>query len=215
MNNHTELSSQIKAPPAQSRSFRRLPKDESPPSPLAKILLQNIAESPFEPISRRYKKLGLSNAAGNSAKEELINKGLIQPQTVDGKTLLELTQKARGLIKDWGVNICHFKGGIEHAYWVEKLRQHFNRRQGFTFIEKDDIDLVVVSLKEDNETLTAIQVETGKSSLKKNIKTLLAYQADEKCIIATNKPAEIKLKSLVPANSGISVTFAKDFLKST
>jgi hypothetical protein len=213
MQKHPEVSSTKKAQLPESKGFQGIPKDESPPSPLAKILLQDIAENPFEPVSRRYKKLGLSNSAGNATKDELVSKDLAVPSTIDGKTLLDLTQKSRGIIKDWGINAFKAKGSIEHSYWLEQVRQYLNARQGFTFIEKDDIDLVAVSLDENDEKVTAVQVETGKSNIKKNIKTLTDYKADDKLIIATNKETEIKLRQMVPDKSGIDVMFVKDFLK--
>ena len=85
--------------------------------------------------------------------------------------------------------------------------------EGFTFLEKDDIDLVVDTL----ETTIAIQIETGKSSLQANLTKLGRYKADLRYVITTNRETEIKIKEmlknlLIPNREEIQVLFAKDFL---
>ena len=53
------------------------------------------------------------------------------------------------------------RGGLEHRYYIEKIRNHFIHNEGFAFIEKDDIDLVI----EKDDRCMAIQLETGKSDI--------------------------------------------------
>ena len=63
---------------------------------------------------------------------------------------------------------------LEHRYYVEKIKEHYLDNEGFTFLEKDDIDLVVETI----EKKLAIQVETGKSDIQANLTKLGRYTAD-------------------------------------
>ena len=54
-------------------------------------------------------------------------------------------------------------------------------------------------------------METGKSNMKKNLKTLGDYEADKKFMVATNRQTEIKLNE-INQNPTIQVFFVKDFL---
>ena len=130
---------------------------------------------------------------------------------MDGKRLYELTATGRNAL---GIKITQAgRGGIEHRYWVEAVKNHYLNKEGFTFLEKDDIDLVVESY---NKRL-AIQMETGKSDLQANLMKLGRYDADLKYILATNRSTETRLKNLlrdllVPDREKIQVAFVKDFL---
>ncbi|MDY6953102.1 MAG: hypothetical protein SWE60_16460, partial [Thermodesulfobacteriota bacterium] len=105
------------------------------------------------------------------------------------------------------------RGGLEHRYYVEKIKEHYLRAEGFTFFEKDNIDLVVETV----ENKMAIQMETGKSDIQANLMRLGRYQADLKYMVTTNRETEIRIKELlkdliVPDRETIRVIYAKDFL---
>ena len=212
MRQFSGFSGPISTPLPEKSSIQGFPGDETPPSPLAKILLQHIAEHPFIPISKRYKQLGLSNALGNQAKEEIMNKSLAEPCTINGIVLMDFTQKGRSLVNRWGA-VHKVRGGVEHNFWLDQIKELYKKQQGFTLLEKDNIDLVVISLKGNKETITAIQVETGKSNMKHNIDRLKQYRADHKFIIATNRQTALKLKNLNDC-ADITDCHVKDFLKS-
>ena len=106
-----------------------------------------------------------------------------------------------------------YQSGLEHRYYVEKIKHHYLKQEGFTFIEKDNIDLVVESY---NQSL-AVQVETGKSDIQANMIKLAQYKADQKYMLATNKAAEIKIRKMydtltIPDKSKILIGFIKDFI---
>jgi DNA-binding MarR family transcriptional regulator len=204
MQDYTGFSEPQNPQKEKIQGFQSFQKDETPPSPLAKVLLQNVAEHPYMAVSQRYKMLGMKNAQGTEIQQELIAKGFVTPSTVDGKRLLELTESGREALQKLNVKIPKTaRGSAEHNYWLEKVKKCFKSVKAY--VEKDDIDLIV----HDEGSVTAVQIETGKSNLAKNIKTLQDYPADHKFILATNKETEIKLKSLTP--SGINTALAKDF----
>ena len=134
------------------------------------------------------------------------------PLTIDGNRLYDLTVKGKKTLPKKAVH--KGRGGLEHRYYIEKIRDHYFGEQGFAMLEKDDIDLVV----EKNEKTMAIQLETGKSDIQANLTKLGRYKADFKYIIATNRETEIMINQrlkelLIPDRENIRVRFAKDFLK--
>ena len=183
-------------------------------SPLGRIVLENIAMHPLIGLLKRFKKLGLKVSDGYKPIEELIALKLVIPVTIDGNRLYEITSTGKNIL---GNKIPHKgRGGLEHRYFVEKIKEHFHSQEGFTYIEKDDIDLVIETV----EQKLAIQVETGKSDIQGNLTKLGRYKADKKNMVATNKETEIKIKEmlkelLIPDRESINISYVKDFLKNT
>ena len=198
------------SPPVQPGTVRTIPKQESL-SPLGRIMLENIAQKPIIGVVKRLKELGLSLTHGYQVIDELVTHQLIRPCMVDRQKLYELTSAGKNMLgKRFQLK---GRGGIEHRYYVEKIKSYYLDREGFTFIEKDDIDLVV----ETYEHTIAIQVETGKSNIHANLMKIGKYKSDLKYVLATTKEAEIKIKEIfntliVPDKKNIMIMFVKDFL---
>ena len=180
-------------------------------SPLGRIMLENIALKPLLGLVKRFKDLGIKVSHGYKMIEELIAHKLIIPLTIDGNRLYDLTMRGKNTL---GKKVTHRgRGGLEHRYYLEKIKEHYLRNEGFTFVEKDDIDLVV----ETTEKTMAIQMETGKSNIQANLTKLGRYRADYKYVVTTNRETEIRIKEflkdlLIPDKENIRIVFAKDFL---
>jgi hypothetical protein len=212
--------SSVKPAPAGERSTIRSFQKQESLTPLAKILLADIGTDPFMAISIRYKKLGLGAAQGTDIQKELLEKAYVNPITLDGKKFLEITDKAKTTLESYDIHPStgHGRGGFEHAYYVNEIKNLLVDAGGFAFIEQDDIDVVGYRIKVDGEHTVAVQVETGKSDIKKNLVTLANYKADERYMVATNKAGEAKIAALFiktdPSIQGlITVLPAKAFLK--
>ena len=65
--------------------------------------------------------------------------------TIDKKKLFELTEKGRDRLQKLGykVDSKERNQGVEHRYYVEKIREIFAPSGWFPFKEKSDIDLVI------------------------------------------------------------------------
>ncbi|MBW1829583.1 MAG: hypothetical protein JRI74_09205 [Deltaproteobacteria bacterium] len=180
-------------------------------SPLGRIMLENIALKPFLGVVMRLKELGVNVSQGYKIIDELTSLRVITPLTIDGNRFYELTAGGK---KALGKKVTlKGRGGLEHRYCVEKIKEHYLRNEGFTFIEKDDIDLVIETV----EKKMAVQVETGKSDIQGNLTKLGRYKADHKYVVTTNRETEIKTKELlqdllIPDKENIHIIFAKDFL---
>ena len=182
-------------------------------SPLGRIMLDNLAQQPILGLVKRFKRLGLKIGQGYGIITELEQLDLIQNKTVDGLKLYELTFKGKKTLGR--KNPLKGRGGLEHRYWVEMIKAHYLKNEGFTFLEKEDLDLVIESY---DRTL-AIQVETGKSNLEGNIWKLAQFRADLKFMLATTPETQLRLREListlqVPGRELIQVQTAKSFLKS-
>ena len=180
-------------------------------SPLGRIVLENIAVKPLVGLVKRFKELGLKISHGYKVIEELTFLKLIIPLTIDGNRLYELTFPGK---KALGKKVIQKgKGGLEHRYYLEKIKEHYLKNEGFTFLEKDDIDLVVETV----EKTLAIQMETGKSDIQANLTKLGRYKADLKYMVTTNRDTEIRIRDflkdlIIPDKEHIRVLFVKDFL---
>lgn len=182
-------------------------------SPLGRIILENIEIKPFIGFVKRFKDLGLKIADGYKAIEELTNMKLIVPLTIDANRLYELTIKGREAL---GRKAIHRgRGGLEHRYYIEKIKEHYLTREGFTFIEKDNIDIVI----DKGDKSLAIQMETGKSDIHGNLMKLCRYKADLKYVLATNRETELRLRDILkeyflPDRENVQVVYVKDFIQS-
>ena len=182
-------------------------------SPLGRIILENIELKPFIGFVKRFKDLGLRIADGYKAIEELTSMRLIVPLTIDGSRLYELTLTGREAL---GRKAFHRgRGGLEHRYYIEKIKEHYLVREGFTFIEKDNIDIVI----DKGDKTLAIQLETGKSDVHGNLMKICRYKADLKYVLATNRETEVRIRDLLkeyflPDRENIQVVYVKDFLQS-
>jgi archaellum biogenesis ATPase FlaH len=182
-------------------------------SPLGRIILENIELKPFIGFVKRFKDLGLKITDGYKAIEELTAMKLIVPLTIDSNRLYELTIAGREAL---GRKAIHRgRGGLEHRYYIEKIKEHYLNREGFTFLEKDDIDIVI----DKGDKTLAIQMETGKSDIHGNLMKICRYKADLKYVLATNRETEVRLRDLLkeyflPDRENVHVVYVKDFLQS-
>jgi hypothetical protein len=128
-----------------------------------RVILENIELKPFIGFVKRFKDLGLKIPDGYRIIEELTARRLIVPLTIDSQRLYELTPKGTDTL---GRKASHKgRGGLEHRYFIEKIREYYFNQQGFAFLEKDDIDLVIYK----GDKTVAIQMETGKSDIQANL----------------------------------------------
>jgi len=216
----SDLSANVVRDTTTQTSLRPSSGDEYPPTSGELILLQDIAINPYFGTDERYKNLGLTAREGNELKEKLLGRGFLIPASVDRKTLYALTEAAKTFLatKDFKIP-PQPRGGIEHNYWLEKVRKHLAVR-GFAFKEYDDIDIVSMELSGTQELTTAVQVETGKSNIRKNIGTLLKGSFDSMLMLATTTKALSQIQKLIkdsrlPGKDRIQILTAKKFLSHT
>jgi len=183
--------------------------------PPEKILLANIIEKPLLGVDKRTKILGIHSSEMSQIHNSLEEKGIINTFTVDKKKLMELTSFGRYTAKEEGFDIPErqTRGGIEHYYWIDQVSQMLVKHEFQPLFEKFDIDIT------DLENKIGIEIETGKSDIKKNLKKLSDSPFTNRYILSTTRPVEFKIKEIAKEISSLSgkikVMFVADFLKLT
>lgn len=186
--------------------------DTFPPiTPMEKVILTNITERPLDGVDQRTKTLGFHPSQMSQIHESLTKKEMIRPVYIDRKKLFELTDSGKILVEEMKIHMPsrNARGGLEHDYWVHQTVQFLKKHEFQPVCEVNGIDIV------DPKLSIAIEVETGKSDIKKNLLKLEKSRILNCFMIATNKPAEIKIKELSKNHSFIRILFVKDFLKLT
>ena len=138
---------------------------------------------------------------------------------IDKKKLFELTEEGKERLQKLGfmVDSGGKNQGVEHRYFIEKIREVFLPRGWFPYKEKSEIDLVI----EKGDEIIAIEIETGKNKpeqTQKNVEKLVKFSASLKFIIGTNDTALAKIKNLIsgldlPGKDSIQIAHIRDFLK--
>jgi|GEM_PF-890146 len=182
----------------------------SPPlAPLEKVMLTNIVERPIDSMNDRTKSLGLHPSETVRLQESLTDKGYITTIYIDRKKMIQLTDTGKDACKVANIIVPKRKtrGGIEHYYWIKETRQLLKNIKFQPVLEHLDIDIADPTQK------LAIEVETGKSSIIKNLLKLQNSRFTRRFMLATNKAAEFKIKQRALDFPEITAMHVKDFLK--
>lgn len=178
---------------------------------LEKCLLTDISEHPYDGVDARSKRLGLHPSDMTNLHQSLSVKEVIRPVVVDTKKLFEITSTGRDIADKSGIKIRlkDEKGGIEHAYWINETCQFLRKFKFQPVCEVSGIDI------SDKEAGLAIEIETGKSNILKNLLKLKKSRFTNPFMLATNKAAEFKIKTRKVDFPEIRMMHVKEFLKLT
>jgi hypothetical protein len=164
--------------------------------PEALQLLHHILAYPQEGVRERYQQLGFGDKKGNRLKEQLIDSGWIESQTIEfgqtRKVLLRLTKKAK---ETFGLNneVPEYGSWI-HEFWKKYYAQQFQEQEYQVTLEAPRISgRTDVVARKDNQKI-AIEIETGKSDFSRNIRQDLAAKYDKIIVVATDKTAFEKIE---------------------
>jgi len=190
-----------------------------------KVFLQDIFEHPFSSMTERYRRLELNRRRGNDLKEHCLVKQFIQAVEIPMRTgrtvLLKLTDSGIAQIKN---NIEQGRLGhylrtrqcLVHEYWKHKLAEYY-KGQGYEVRVEEKIngEVVDLELRKDNQR-TAVEIETGKSDYRKNIKKALTADFDNILCIATENRVANQIKRAIethftPQKDQIQVLSVTDF----
>jgi hypothetical protein len=161
-------------------------------------LLTDVARYPVSTVVERYKRLGVSPRKGNLAKRYLLREGWIEEQVIQGVNgwvkLLRPTMKGEEQLRKHEIKhrdvLRH--GGLKHKYWVQAIADHCWQTlgDGYEVLEEFPLgkgrtaDVVVI---ENGKILTAIEIETGKSDVKANVRKYAATDIAKVIIAFTDQ----------------------------
>lgn len=159
-------------------------------------LLYDILTHPQDGVRQRYRRLELSDKKGHQIKEELLSQGWLESQTVElgqtRKLLLRLTKQARETL-GLDLSVPEY-GSLVHEYWKMFFGRKFEEK-GYKINyevprQSGRVDVVVYR---DGETI-ALEIETGKSNIIRNIQQDLAAKYDKIIVVATDRKAFEKVE---------------------
>ena len=177
--------------------------DKQTAEKLEKLLLMDILSYPLTSTVKRYERLGLSRRMGNQAKNQLEQKAHVKvveiPTNKARVKLLELSEKAKEVLKSWGEKVDSGlrHGGVEHLFWVNMLAKkskirNMCEKMGFELKVEYSIGAgktVDLALLKNGKHGIAVEVETGSSDAISNIEKCLKAGFSKIFCAATSYPA--------------------------
>jgi len=187
--------------------------------------LINVLQKPLSGTVERYRNLCLSRRKGNAIRESCIKKGLILPVDIrikSGKTVLvDLTDEGRTALHEIGYESSPKQrwGSLEHEYWKHKVAEKLHQLGWSTKLEEPINGYTDIVAEKDGAKI-AVEIETGKSDWKKNIRKNLDKGFQNILVIATTAETQeiisswLKDNTVVSANINIRVEEAQNFVES-
>ena len=178
---------------------------------MEKVVLTDLATHPFDGVDKRTKRFGLHPAQMKQLNDKLIKLNYIKPLIINSLKLFEFTKLGLETLKKEKISyiLNQGRGGLEHSYVIMTLNYHLKKLGFTTEKEKDNQDLIAFL---EGEKI-ALEIESGKSDIQRNLLKLKNSQVSQRFIIATNKLAEIKIKKLTKNFPNIHALYFKQFLK--
>lgn len=184
----------------------RIPLYDIPLKEAAFTFLEDVLRHPDDGVKTRYKRLDLSMGTGNRLKNDLLDQGWLEDQTVEigqtRKTMLRLTKQGQQALNLEDTEPEY--GSIAHEYWKRFYAQRF-REQGYhvEFEVPRQLGRVDVVAKKDGQKI-AIEIETGKSDFIRNVQQDLAARYNKVIVVATDKSAFEKIEKKL-AQAGLLI----------
>lgn len=166
--------------------------------------LRDVLEYPYSGISSRYERLKVSAKNGNRTKASLEGDGVISITAVnkgDAQVkLVELTPLGRELVRqvlpDWRITAHLHRNGAEHRYWKDRVASTLEAA-GLHVEKEKPLNGDRVDVHAGNGNGTAIEIETGKSDIRKNIEKNLKAGYKDILIVPTNRKARRKVERVL------------------
>ncbi len=176
--------------------------------------LSDLTTHPLSTTVARYQRLHLSRRRGNAVRQALVSAGLIEAVAIATRSgqvvLYQLTDAGRSVCSSLGIGSGRRqRTSLEHAYWVMRSAEHFERKgyevsQEYAVKGNGTVDLQAQRPGE----RVAVEVETGKSDVAGNLAKLCGKGFDRIVMIATSPTAVSACKKAIDErerDAGVSV----------
>jgi hypothetical protein len=157
--------------------------------------LADITARPLSTTVSRYQRLNISRRRGNAIRQHLTSAGIIEAVNIATRSgqvvLYQLTDLGRDVCSTIGIALsAKSRESLEHRYWVNKTTQFFER-QGYEVIREHPIkgNGAIDLLAQKSNQQIAIEIETGKSDIKSNLKNIIKADFDRAVVLATSPEA--------------------------
>jgi Holliday junction resolvase-like predicted endonuclease len=165
---------------------------------LSREEIRFLADIAFKPLSStvsRYHRLNLSRRRGNAIRQHLSSAGIIERVTIATRSgqvvLYRLTNLGRSVCASAGIESgSRSRESLEHRYWVNKTAQFFER-QGYKVNKEHPVkgNGAIDLLAQKSGEQIAIEIETGKSDIKSNLKNITKADFARTIVLATSAEA--------------------------
>lgn len=167
----------------------------NPPSPAMSRdeirFLADVAARPLSTTVARYQRLNLSRRRGNAIRQALAAAHIIEPVTISTRSgqvvLYQVTDAGRAACSSIGIDIGPApRASLEHQYWVMKAAEYFEKK-GYSLTREHVIqgNGAVDLLAERPGHRIAIEIETGKSNIRQNVRKAQRAAFDGIVLLAT------------------------------
>lgn len=159
--------------------------------------LADVAARPLSTTVARYERLQLSRRKGNAVRQDLQAADLIVPVPIATRTgqvvLYDLTDAGRGACRELGLGAGpRLHGSLLHEYWIMQAAEHYES-QGYEVTREYAVPgdgLVDLRAARPDGTL-AIEIETGQSDIRQNIRKLQTASFDKLVLLAVSPEAAV------------------------
>jgi len=157
--------------------------------------LADVAARPLSTTVSRYHRLHLSRRRGNAIRQQFTAGGIMEAVTIATRSgqvvLYQLTEFGRA--------VCHYVGidpgtkpreSFEHRFWVDQAARHFEKNGYEVTMEhpvKGNGAIDILATKPGEKV--AVEIETGKSDIKKNLNKIKNAGFDRIVLVATSPVA--------------------------
>ena len=169
-------------------------------------LLQDVTDHKDDGVDVRYKRLGLNPDKGNRLKNQLVEQGVLEEAEVKSgrtqKLLLRITREAKTKL---GLQDIQGRGSISHEYW-KRFYSSFFKEKGYEVeleAPRGEHGRIDVLAKKDSESI-AVEIETGRSNVVRNVKQDLLARVSSVLVVATDEKALDKVERQL-ANAGLII----------
>jgi len=189
-------------PPSPKESEERKATSYSKPGPPCKELnreeirfLADVATRPLSTTITRYQRLSLSRRRGNAVREALTSAGAVERVTIATR----FGQVVLNQLTDFGRNICSShsidpgpspRESLEHMFWVNRAAKYFEKK-GYEVLREHPVKgngaIDILAAKPGQKV--AVEIETGKSNIKENLRKISKAGFDRVVFLATSPAA--------------------------
>ncbi len=189
-------------PPTPKESEDKGESPDSKPHPPEKTLsreeirfLADIVAKPLSTTVSRYQRLNLSRRRGNAVRESLTSGGITERVVIATRSgqvvLYQLTDLGRTFCSSVGIEPGPKpRESLEHMFWISSAKKHFER-EGYDVVCEHPVKgngaIDILATKPGQKV--AVEVETGRSDVKSNLKKVRKAGFDRVVLVATSPAA--------------------------
>lgn len=164
--------------------------------------LSDVVVRPLSTTVSRYQRLHLSRRRGNAIRQSLASAGIIEAATIATRSgqvvLYQLTDLGRTVCSSAAIDPGpRPRESLEHSFWVNRAARYFEQKSYDVVCEhpvkgNGAIDILA---QRPGERI-AVEVETGKSNVKKNLLKVNDAGFDRVILIATSPAAVVACRKV-------------------